>query len=46
MPYCDDVGRCLYFLEYALPTSAFEYCFLVFKYISISIYERFFHLKI
>ena len=32
---CDNIGRCLYFLEHALPTSPLGYYFPVFKYISI-----------
>ena len=35
VPICDNIGRCLYFLEHALPTSPLGYCFPVFKYISI-----------
>ena len=35
MPFCNDIGCCFYFLEYALQTPPLGHCFLVFKYISI-----------
>ena len=31
MLFCDNIGRWLYFLEYALPTPLLGYCFIVFK---------------
>ena len=35
MPFCDEIGRCLYFLENVLPTPPGGYCFLVFKFMRI-----------
>ena len=35
LPFFDNIGNCLYILEYSLRTPPLGYCFLVFKYISI-----------
>ena len=33
--FSDNIGRYLYFLEFALPTPSLGYCFEVFKYVII-----------